>query len=171
MDALKCLLELPLFSGVSEPDLAHVLSLARIQELQENELLMDAGEEGTDIAVVLDGSFTVELGKGDTVLPLAWISKGEVLGETTLFRRSTTRTARVRAAQPAVVMRLETALLDELVRGGNGVPRAIEEAVMRALARRIHDSVEAIDGVLAAHLDSNHSRSRPFGRLRELLSR
>lgn len=170
MDVLPRLLKLPIFGGVSEQDLAEMLAVAQVQRMAENELLMDIGSEGTEVYVVLEGSFTVELGSGSTVLPLAWVSAGELLGETALYRRSSVRTARVRAAQDAVVLRLDSPVLDQLARQGNGVPRAVEEAVMRALARRIHDSVEAIDGVLAAHLDPA-PKSGLFGRLRELLRR
>lgn len=170
MDAHKRLLELPIFAGVPEADLDRVLRVARLQVVDENGLLMEVGEEGNDIAVVLQGSFTVEIGQGSAVLPLAWVAVGEVLGETALFRRSSVRTARVRAAEPSVVLRMDSEVLENLVLEGNQVPRAIEEAVMRALARRIHDSVEAIDGVLSAHLEPP-ARGGPLARLRELFRR
>lgn len=171
MDVLDRLLTLPLFAGVPEGDLQALAALVDVQHIPEGELLMDIGDEGTDIAVVLDGSFTVELGEGPTVLPLAWVSAGEILGETALFRRAARRSARVRATQPSVVMRFDSSVLDQLSRAGNGVPRAIEEAVMRVLARRIHDSVEAIDGVLAEQLEADGDKKGPLARLRELLTR
>ncbi len=171
MDVVERLLTLPVFAGVPEGDLQALAVLVDVQHLAEDELLMDIGDEGTDVALVLDGSFTVELGEGSTVLPLAWVSTGEILGETALFRRSAKRSARVRATQPSVVMRFDSGVLDQLSRAGNGVPRAIEEAVMRVLARRIHDSIEAIDGVLADQLDADANKKGAFSRLRELLSR
>ncbi len=173
MDVLRRLLDLPLFAGVSKQDLEELVALVDLQTLAEGELLMDIGDEGNDIAIVMSGGFTVELGQGSAVLPLAWVSAGEILGETALFRRASKRTARVKAAEDSSVLRLDSGVLDQLARRGNGVPRAIEEGVMRVLARRIHDSVEAIDGVLAAHLDTvpDNGRKSTMGRLRELLRR
>lgn len=167
---LERLLKLPIFSGISQGDLAELVELVEVKELSEGDKLMEIGDEGTDVALVIEGSFTVELGEGSSVLPLAWVSAGEVLGETALFRRSATRTARVRAAQAATVMRFDAGILEELSNRGNGVPRALEEAVMRTLARRIHDSVEAIDGVLGAHIDQPE-KPGTLSRLRELLRR
>ncbi|MCK6507823.1 cyclic nucleotide-binding domain-containing protein [Myxococcota bacterium] len=170
MQVLQRLLSLPLVAGVSEPDLDALLQVAPPVAVDAETLLMNAGDVGDDIVLVLDGGFAVELGEGSATLPLAFVGPGEILGEAALFRRGAARSARVRAVQPSVVLRLDAGVLDHLARQGNGVPRAIEEAVMRTMARRIHDSVQAIDGVLASALDTEEPKGA-LQRLRELFRR
>lgn len=170
MQVLQRLLTLPLFAGASEADLSRLLDLAPPVTVEPEALLMKVGDVGEDIVIVLDGGFAVELGEGSATLPLAFVGPGEILGEAALFRRGSSRSARVRAVQPSLVLRMDAALLDHLAREGNGVSRAVEEAVMRTMARRIHDSVQAIDGVLASALDTEEPKGA-LQRLRELFRR
>jgi len=164
MDVLERLLTLPVLAGVSRPDLVRLLETAEVRTVADEALLMDIGDLGEDIVLVIDGGFAVELGSGTSTLPLAFVGAGEILGETALFRRSSSRSARVRAVQDSVIIRLDSTLLDQLSREGSGLPRFIEEAVMRTMARRVHDSILAIDGVLSSAIDP----AEPKGALRRL---
>lgn len=170
MEPLELLLTLPMVAGVPPADLKRLLEVTEPVSVAEETLLLDVGDSGNDVIIVLTGGFAVELGQGSTMLPLAFVGPGEVLGEASLFRRSSPRSARARAVEESLVLRMDAATLDLLVREGNGVPRALEEAVMRTLARRIHDSVHAIDGVLSSALDVAQPKSA-LQRLRELFTR
>lgn len=170
MQVLERLLTLPIVAGVSEADLRRLIDVSPPVQVEAEALLMNVGDVGDDVVLVLEGGFAVELGEGATTLPLAFVGAGEILGEAALFRRGSARSARVRAVQRALVLRMDATLLDQLAREGNGVPRAVEEAVMRTMARRIHDSVQAIDGVLASALDVEEPKGA-LARLRELFRR
>jgi CRP-like cAMP-binding protein len=170
MDAHEILLRMPMFAGVSPPDLARLLELAPPATIASEVLLMDVGDPGEDLVIVLSGGFAVELGSGEGTLPLAFVGPGEILGEAALFRGGSLRSARVRAVEEGLVLHLDAAVLDELAREGNGVPRALEEAVMRTMARRVHDSVMAIDGVLASAFEADEPRTA-FSRLKEFFRR
>lgn len=170
MQVLERLLTLPIFAGVSEAHLRRLLDVAPPVAVENEAQLMKVGDVGEDVVLVLDGGFAVELGEGSTTLPLAFVGPGEILGEAALFRRGSARSARVRAVQASLVLRMDASLLDLLSRESNGVPRAVEEAVMRTMARRIHDSVQAIDGVLASALDVEEPKGA-LQRLRELFRR
>ncbi len=170
MDPHEILLHMPMFSGVSPPELARLLELAPPVPISSESLLMDVGDQGEDLVIVLSGGFAVELGSGEGTLPLAFVGPGEILGEAALFRRGSLRSARVRAVEDGLVLRLDSSALDELAREGNGVPRSLEEAVMRTLARRVHDSVMAIDGVLASAFEADEPRTA-FTRLKEFFRR
>lgn len=170
MDPLETLLNLSAMAEVAEADLQRLLEVVAPVSVDPEVLLMDVGDVGDDIVIVLDGGFAVELGVDSSTLPLAFVGTGEILGEAALFRPGSTRSARVRAVQPSIVLRMDAAVLDQLAREGNGVPRAVEEAVMRTLARRIHDSVQAIDGVLSSALEIDEPKGA-LARLRELFRR
>lgn len=170
MNARDALLKMPIVAGVPVADLDRLLEQAPPLPVEEGEILMEAGDEGEDLVLVLHGGFAVELGSGDETLPLAFVGPGEILGEAALFRRGSQRSARVRAVARSLVLRMDSALLDRLAQEGNALPRAVEEAVMRTLARRVHDSILAIDGVLAQGLDEPGPKGA-LARLREFFGR
>lgn len=170
MEAHTYLMQMRIFAGVSPGDLLRLLELAPPIEVQTQALLMDVGDKGNDLVIVLTGGFAVELGSGDGMLPLAFVGPGEILGEAALFRSGSIRSARVRAVENGMIIRLDAMVLDALSREENGVPRALEEAVMRTLARRVHDSVAAIDGVLSSAFEADEPRGT-FARLKEFFRR
>ena len=155
---------LPLFAGLPDEDLSLVAETGRWQIISAGDLLIRAGDEGTDLMVTTAGRFEVAIGAAPARTVIATVEAGELLGETVLFRRSVSRSADVAA------LRFSNAELEALIRVGNGVPRAIEAAVLRTLARRIKGSRELVQSMLRGD-DAPAASGGFFARLRGLMGR
>lgn len=161
---------LPLFTDLPEEDLNLVADTGRWQQIAAGDLLIRAGEEGSDLLVTTAGRFEVAVGAAPARTVIATVEAGELLGEAVLFRRSVTRSADVAALTDGEALRLSNAELEALSRVGNGVPRAVEAAVLRTLARRIRGSRELVQSMLRDE-EAPASSGGFFARLRGLMGR
>ena len=165
LDRLKAL---PLFAGIPAVQLAHVAEIATWEIVPAGVVVLRAGDEGSAVYVVVSGRFEVAVGQGPSRTSIAIVGEGELIGEAALFRRSVARSAEVRALKDAELLRLEAVDLDALRRAGNGVPQAIEEAVLVTLSRRIQASRDLVAQML-------HGEEAPtagfFSRLRGMIGR
>ena len=161
---------LPLFAGLPDEDLSLVAETGRWQIISAGDLLIRAGDEGTDLMVTTAGRFEVAIGAAPARTVIATVEAGELLGETVLFRRSVSRSADVAALTDGEALRFSNAELEALIRVGNGVPRAIEAAVLRTLARRIKGSRELVQSMLRGD-DAPAASGGFFARLRGLMGR
>lgn len=169
-DRTRRLRGLPLFTEVSDDDLAMVAETGRWQTFQAGEVVLRAGDEGADLLVTTLGRFEVVLGSPPARTSLATVNAGELLGEAVLYRRSVARSADVIALVEGEALRLSNAELEALIRVGNGVPRAIEAAVLRTLARRIQKSRELVQSMLRGD-EAPASSGGFFARLKGLIGR
>lgn len=159
---------LSLFAGVPPADLGLVAETGRWELVPAGGVVMREGEDGSDLLVVVSGRFQVAVGQGPARVVLANVGPGELLGEAVLFRRSVTRSAEVVAVDESTVLRFTNAELEALNRVGNGLPRAIEEVVLRTLARRILASRELVTRMLKEE-EAPSSSGGLFSRLRGLI--
>lgn len=167
MEQVERLRALPIFADVPEADLTGLLSVALWSQVAAGTTVMREGEEGSHLLVVVRGRFEVAVGSGPGRVVLGQVSDGELLGEAALFRRSVLRSAEVRALIDADVLRIDVTSLETLTRTGNAVPRAIEEAVLLTLARRILASRD----VVTETLKSEEAGGSFFSRLKGLIGR
>lgn len=161
---------LALFSEVADADLSFVAETGRWQTISAGEVLLRAGEEGADLLVTTAGRFEVAVGAAPARTVIANVEAGELLGEAVLYRRSVSRSADVAALTEGEALRLSNAELEALIRVGNGVPRAVEAAVLRTLARRIQNSRELVQSMLRGD-DAPASSGGFFARLKGLMGR
>ena len=155
MSQVQRLRGLPLFADVPESHLGDLAAQQAWEEIPAGAVLLKQGDEGSWLYVVISGRFEVAVGQGRTRVALAVVGEGELLGEAALFRRTVTRSAEVRALTQAEVLRLDVSDLEALQQRGSAVPRAIEEAVLMTLARRIGGSRDAIAQMLRSEDAAN----------------
>ena len=110
---------LPLFAGLPDEDLSLVAETGRWQIISAGDLLIRAGDEGTDLMVTTAGRFEVAIGAAPARTVIATVEAGELLGETVLFRRSVSRSADVAALTDGEALRFSNAELEALIRVGN----------------------------------------------------
>jgi len=96
LSAAQTLATLPMFAGLDDVGLWHVSELANVVEVPAGHVLMQPGQEGSGLFVIVDGRATVELPGGTTVD----CSEGEFIGELSLLVDGLVHTGRVRAATP-----------------------------------------------------------------------
>jgi CRP-like cAMP-binding protein len=166
MDRMELLQSLKLFAGVPSEELATLAELAEWRSIPVGMVLMEEGEEGDSLFVVVAGRFLVDVGTAAVRQPIAEVGPGEILGETCLFRRTVVRSARVAALEPGTVIRLGIGDLDTLARSGSRLPLLVERAVLHTLTDRIARSRELIEEVL---VEPAHKSKGIFQRLRDLV--
>jgi CRP-like cAMP-binding protein len=123
--------ELNLFAGMSDVGLERVASRGAELEAAQGQVLALAGDPGTGMFVVLEGTVSVEL-PGAT----RQLGPGEVVGELALLVPEAGRVARVRAATPVRCLSLARSDFEALVES----EPSFALALLRELARRLYDT-------------------------------
>jgi len=86
---------IPLFADLDEQTLKHVAETATEVEVPRGHVLIEPGQEGSGLLVVLDGTVAIQVGE-DRLEKGA----GEFLGELSLLVPGLTHTTRIQAASP-----------------------------------------------------------------------
>ena len=127
---LMYLAQVPMFSTCTPQDLEEVAKLAKPRHAEAGEVLVREGDAGTDFFVLASGTALVRRG-GDVV---ASLEPGAYFGELALFDPAP-RNATVTATTPATVVTLSRDAFRQVL--GDSV--AIREALLRGMARRLHE--------------------------------
>jgi CRP-like cAMP-binding protein len=132
LERAESLRSIPMFAGLDDVGLWHVSQLAAEVELPAGHVLVQPGEEGTGLFVVLDGTANVELPGGTAIV----CNQGEFIGELSLLVDGLVHTGRVRAATPVRCLAIGR---DDFVRLLDTYPQ-MAVSMLRVLARRLADT-------------------------------
>ena len=123
---------LPMFSALDEVGLWHVSQLATEVELPAGHVLVQPGQEGAGLFIIVEGRVSVELPGGTTIDCVP----GEFIGELSLLVDGLEHTGRVRAATP---LRCVAIGRDDFNRLLATYPQ-IAVQMLKVLARRLADT-------------------------------
>jgi CRP-like cAMP-binding protein len=123
---------IPLFEGVSDAGLERIAACAARIECAPGQVLVLAGDAGTGMYVILDGTVMVELRRGFQT-PLG---SGNFFGEIALLVPDSNRVARVRAGTAASCLSIPRQDFLVLVES----EPALALALLRELARRLSEA-------------------------------
>jgi CRP/FNR family transcriptional regulator, cyclic AMP receptor protein len=129
---------IPMFAALDDEALWHVAQLATEIELPAGHVLVQPGQEGSGLFIVVDGTANVELPGGSAVTS----SGGDFIGELSLLVDDLVHTVRVRAATP---MRCLALGRDDFARLLETYPQ-IAVSMVKVLAERL----AATDNMLKA---------------------
>jgi CRP/FNR family cyclic AMP-dependent transcriptional regulator len=129
---IETLRAVPMFAELDDVALHHIAELATPVELASGHVLLNAGQEGSGMFVVLDGSVSVELSGGTEIQ----CSTGEFIGELSLLVDGLEHTCRARAATPVRCLAISR---DDFSRMLETYPQ-IAIAMLHVLARRLADT-------------------------------
>jgi len=127
---LMYLAQVPMFSTCTPQDLEEVAKLATPRHVDVGDVIVREGDAGTEFFVLASGSALVRRG-GDVV---ASLEPGAYFGELALFDPAP-RNATVTATAPATLVVLTRDAFRQVL--GDSV--AIREALLRGMARRLHE--------------------------------
>ncbi len=129
--------ELDQFKCFGDRELKALLSLSQLREYQRGDLLIEEGEYGCRMYILLQGS--VELVKKGKVLGLIR-KKGELLGEMGIVNASP-RSATIRAAEFTQALSFDAAIIDhELNRNELSFCYVIFRLISEVLAERLRNT-------------------------------
>ena len=118
-----------MFAGLDEIGLWHLSSLATQVQLPAGHVLLQPGQEGQGLFVILDGQVAVELPGGTTISCMS----GEFIGELSLLVEGLVHTGRVRATTPVECLAISR---DDFARLLETYPQ-IAVSMLHVLARRL----------------------------------
>jgi signal transduction histidine kinase len=124
----------PLFEGLSDSELQHLMDNARPVSLRAGECLMKQGDAGEAAFVVLKGEFEVRKQSGKSVIKIDVRNPGDVLGEMALLSRSP-RSASVIAVTDCEVLRISPEAFEELLTTSSTAALAVLHWVMNRLSQ------------------------------------
>ena len=122
----------PLFEGLSDEELQHLMDMAKPVSLRAGEVLMRQGDLGDAAYVVIRGEFEVEKQSGQSMIKIDVRSPGDVVGEMALLSRAS-RTATVIAKTDAETMRIPPEAFEELLASSSTAAMAVLRWVMARL--------------------------------------
>ena len=127
---LMYLAQVPMFRHCSKDELDRVAALGVARQADPGEDLVVQGDEGDEFYVLASGSALVRRG-GDVI---AQLEPGAFFGELALFDPSP-RNATVTATAPTTLVVLKRDAFRKVLGDSN----AIRDALLRGMARRLHD--------------------------------
>jgi CRP-like cAMP-binding protein len=119
----------PMFSGLDEVGLWHVSELTTAVDLPSGHVLVQPGQEGAGLFIIVDGRVAVELPGGTKIE----CGRGEFIGELSLLVDGLVHTGRVRAATPVQCLAIGR---DDFTRVLDTYPQ-IAVSMLKVLARRL----------------------------------
>ncbi len=127
--------EVPLFRGLSLRQARVFALLSDLREIGAGEPLMRAGEEGSDLYVVIQGELAAWVDRDGRRVELSRMSRGDVIGEVGLYARR--RSANVVATTSAKLLRFDDGDLLRLARRYPRIAARVYSNLSRALAARL----------------------------------
>lgn len=122
-----------LLPDLSAADLAPVIATAKVEEVRAGATLIAEGDaQDRNVFVIRSGSVTVSRRVGGKEITLAYLPAGHLVGEMALLR-SGLRTATVRAAIAAEVIRIDGAAFAQLVASRPDLGRKLDELIRARL--------------------------------------
>ncbi len=130
-----------IFSGLSPDQLTNVLDTVREVSYSEGEIIMNEGDEGGELFVIVEGSIQIEKKAGDnfTIKIARTEQRGMLIGESSLIDIKT-RSATVRAYSPVTLLGLKREDLAVLFDEDPKVLATISLNIARLLSDRLRHS-------------------------------
>ena len=142
-----------LFEKLPGAELAHVSHISEEVSFRKGELLMQEGEMGDALYLIVDGEVEIILKKNNKVL--ARLGKGEPIGEMGILD-SAPRSASVIALTDVETLKIEQEAFDELMTDRLEIAQGVIRVLIKRL-RNLSDALAAASASPAPESDSNES--------------
>lgn len=133
---LRSLQETSLFQEFTLADIREVYASGRIVELPRDRVIIEAGETGRTLYILLEGLVKVTTGKDEAEEILALRLPGEHFGEMSLLEDAPT-SANVVAAENSILFALERKSLEGVLAGTSPLALKFYRAFVKTLSQRL----------------------------------
>ena len=132
---IEDLVRLPMFRGISTPDLEDLLTHMEVVRFAPGERVFEQGEAANGALIVVQGQLEARIASDSTERAIGKIHPGELCGEAGFFQRQGLRNARVVAVRQSACVRLSPESMQATL--GNPAMAAVEKHLVVSVARRI----------------------------------
>lgn len=141
----------PLLAGLDRPAQDSLLWRFRAKPFDNGDVLIKAGDTGSELFLLLDGFAEVYARAGERRYLVAILEPGSIIGEISFFDRERVRTADVVGATSGMAAVLPRHVYDELVEDGHAAAESLERAVLQAVSLRMQYTNETLAELLDTH--------------------
>jgi signal transduction histidine kinase len=131
---LQDLRKSPLFQGLSDEELQHLMDMAKPVSLRAGEVLIRQGEPGDSAYVVIKGEFEVQKQTGQSLIKIDVRNPGDVVGEMALLARAP-RNATLIAKTDGEVLHIPQEAFERLLASSTSAAMAVLHWVISRLTQ------------------------------------
>jgi CRP-like cAMP-binding protein len=136
---LDALTGVRLFAGLSEAELAELLSASKVASAKPGQVLVQEGAHSGRLCVVLQGTCEVRKGGGEQARAVSALSEKDVFGEVGLVAPDARASASVVATMPVQLLTWDRDLFRQRVHGGSNAFRKVLGNVAEVLGARLSE--------------------------------
>jgi hypothetical protein len=125
----------PIFAGLADRDLDLLAELAHPVDVPCDQIVIEEGQEGDTLYLVLDGQLEVYTQRDDRYVRLALINRGQIVGEMAVLQQAP-RTASVRALCDTRLLMISQAAFIRMLMKNAGALRE----VLRTVTARVRET-------------------------------
>ena len=129
-EALSILRGEALFQCLSETQLDHLVKQARLNHFGRGERVIEEGDEGDSMFILLRGAAEVSVAKNGSNIPVATLSSGDCFGEMSLLTGET-RSATVKADGDCYVMEIGKDVMGDIIRDSPDCLKQLSELLAK----------------------------------------
>ena len=123
----------PLFQGLSDDELQHLMDNAKPVSLKAGETLMKQGEQGNTAFIIVKGGFEIQKQSGQSLIKIDVRGSGEIIGEMALLSQAP-RSATVTAAVDSETLCISKEVFENLLSTSSTAALAVLNWVMARLS-------------------------------------
>jgi len=131
---LQDLRKSPLFEGLSDEELQHLMDNAKPVSLHAGEVLMKQGGPGDTAYIVVKGGFEIQKQSGQSLIKIDVRNEGEIIGEMALLSNAP-RSATVTAATDSETLCISKEVFDNLLSTSPSAATAVLHWIMARLTQ------------------------------------
>jgi len=124
----------PLFQGLSDDELQHLMDHAKPVSLRAGEVLMKQGDAGDTAFVIVNGGFEIQKQSGQSLIKIDVRGAGEIIGEMALLSQAP-RSATVTAAVDSETLCISKEVFNHLLSTSSTAALAVLNWVMARLSQ------------------------------------
>jgi CRP-like cAMP-binding protein len=138
----ELLSKLFMFKQISPNDLSELCAVATPVSFGNGDIVYRQGEPAAGALFIVSGRLVAYMEGDGKDRTLGDARPGEIVGETGIFSKGSTRTASVKATEPTTCLVIDRALLEQT--SNNPAIIAIETYLLSSIARRIRKTSQTI---------------------------